>query len=459
MVDFPTWFNSGCYGGLACCMFAVAANALYTTLRQRGTTRQLAGAIVICVISALLLLPAIVWYDMRFASLQATLSFAEIEVALGYVALCGWILPLGVTSTYCLFTAPRSTTTSFHIPRLQRRARPDSTSVLHPPRHQPGALEPFVFDEDTPWGWLEYSGGNFQGQRLALKRKIATIGRDEDNDIWIDDDVASRHHAELSWDEGKIYITDLNSLNGVLLNGRRIRGHALLKTNDVLEIGEQRFIFIAAQQSRESTEVSDPLANHRLRRSQGAPDTEGAILPATEPLAEGAALASGPVSLVEGAPTETAWKTLQDTAQIDQATPWPFNKERGGALTIRDGEMAGHCFLLDRPLITVGRGFECDIVINDASISRQHAQFLRQADGDYVQDLASRNGTKVNDEPLLKPRLLAPGDIVCLGNIHMAYTSVQLAPTSSLTQVMEPRPHTGPSGGPVPLRLPSKQKE
>src|SRR5579884_4019889 len=178
MVVFPTWFNSGCYGGLACCMFAVAANALYTSLRQRGTTRQLAGAIVICVISALLLLPAIIWYNMRFAALQATLSFAEIEVALGYVALCGWILPLGVTSTYYLFTTPRSTTTSFHIPRLQRRAHPSAASALHPPRHQPGMLEPFVFDEDTPWGWLEYSGGNFQGQRLALKRKIATIGRD-----------------------------------------------------------------------------------------------------------------------------------------------------------------------------------------------------------------------------------------------------------------------------------------
>jgi pSer/pThr/pTyr-binding forkhead associated (FHA) protein len=458
MADFPTWFNSGCYGGLACCMFAIAANALYTTLRQRGTTRQLAGAIVICVVSALLLLPALVWYDMRFAALQAALSFAEVEVALGYVALCGWILPLGVTSTYYLFTTPRSTTTSFHIPRLQRRSHADATRALHPPHHQPGALEPFVFDEDTPWGWLEYSGGNFQGQRLALKRKVATIGRDEDNDIWIDDDVASRHHAELVWDEGKIYIVDCNSLNGVLLNGRRIQGHALLRTSDMLEIGEQRFIFIAAQQSQEPAEQSDPLANHKWRPSQGASGTEAAILPATEPLAEGAALAPAPAA-VEPTTMGEGWKTLQDTAEIDHATPWPFNKDRGGALTIRDGEMAGQCFLLDRPLITVGRGFESDIVINDASISRQHAQFLRQADGDYVQDLASRNGTKVNDEPLLKPRLLAPGDIVCLGNICLAYTSVQMAPNLPLTQVNASQSLSGLNGGPVPLRLPSKQKE
>src|SRR5947207_15419933 len=89
-VDFPTWFSVGCYSGLACCMFAIAVNALYTSLRRRGTTRQLACAIVTCAISALLLLPALVWFNMRFIVVQAALSTAEVEVALAYVALCGW---------------------------------------------------------------------------------------------------------------------------------------------------------------------------------------------------------------------------------------------------------------------------------------------------------------------------------------------------------------------------------
>src|SRR6266566_7479361 len=93
-VDFPTWFSFGCYSGLACCMFAIAVNALYTTLRKRGTTRQLAGAIVTCVTSALLLLLALAWYDMRFSIEQAVISVAEVEVVLVYVALFGWFLPL-----------------------------------------------------------------------------------------------------------------------------------------------------------------------------------------------------------------------------------------------------------------------------------------------------------------------------------------------------------------------------
>ncbi len=93
-VDFPTWFSAGCFGGLACCMFAIAINALYTTLRRRGTTRQLAGAVVTCVISALLLLPALVWYDQRFSVEGAAISAAEVEVVFVYVALWGWLLPL-----------------------------------------------------------------------------------------------------------------------------------------------------------------------------------------------------------------------------------------------------------------------------------------------------------------------------------------------------------------------------
>ncbi|TMD01569.1 MAG: hypothetical protein E6J11_02785, partial [Chloroflexi bacterium] len=92
-------------------MFAIAVNALYTSLGRRGSTRQLAGAIVTCVISALLLLPALVWFNIRFTGVQAALSTAEVEVALAYVALCGWLLPLGVTATYCLFTQPRISTT------------------------------------------------------------------------------------------------------------------------------------------------------------------------------------------------------------------------------------------------------------------------------------------------------------------------------------------------------------
>ena len=442
-------------------MFAIAVNALYTSLGRRGSTRQLAGAIVTCVISALLLLPALVWFNIRFTVVQAALSTAEVEVALAYVALCGWLLPLGVTATYCLFTQPRISTTAVRIPRQNRTTRANTTSGFHPPRHQPGVVPPYVFRENIPWGWLEFRGGRFQGQRLALERIIITIGRGEDNDIWLDDDLASRYHAELAWDNGDVYITDCDSLNGVLLNGRRIRGSSHIEAGELLEIGSQRFLFEKATQPGTPREQDDPLVRH-VWHSTAELYSESDHLPMTQPLQDSASLETSDHS--EQSPTAAVTVDnpveLQDTAEIHPVSSLPQSPEMNGLLVICDGEMGGQSFMLDRPVITIGRGFECDVAINDASISRRHAQVSRQANGHYVQDLASRNGSKVNNDPLLAPKLLQHGDIVCLGSVRLEYIlSLQEdagIPLSSPT--IPPLLVRSNNNSPAPLRLPSRPK-
>ncbi|GAC1379677.1 MAG: hypothetical protein NVS4B7_18350 [Ktedonobacteraceae bacterium] len=462
-VDFPTWFTLGCYCGLACCMFAIAANALYTSLRRRGTTRQLAGAIVTCVISALLLLPALVWYSMRFGGDQTTISVAEIEVALAYVALFGWVLPLSVTTSYYLFALPRTSTSSLHIPRQirGRTTRLNASTALNPPRHQPGTVAPYVFSEDTPWGWLVYRGGRFQGQRLALKRTIITIGRGEENDIWLDDDMASRNHAELAWNQEQVYVTDCDSLNGVLLNGRRIRSSALVEPNDLLEIGSQRFFFEKVEHPLPAQEQDDPLLRH-IWHSSASLQTDSEKMPLTEPPTDGALpqTSNSDVHLPASTSDEPSTVEFEDTAEISQVSAAPALQSLlpPGLLIMRDGDMAVQRFVLDRPLMTIGRGSESDIVINDASISRRHAQILQQVNGLYVQDLASRNGTRVNDEPLHVPRLLQFGDIVCLGSVCLEYTSVEAEPAAPISLSAMPSPAPSVHGAPVPLRLPSKPK-
>lgn len=458
-------------------MLAIAINVLYTTLRRRGTTRQLAGAIVTCVIAALLLLPALAWYNLRFTVESGSLPLAEVEVALVYVVLFGWVLPLGVTTTYCLFTLPRTSTTSVHIPRPKRTTRINANTVLNPPRHQPGSSAPYVYREDKPWGWLEYRNGNFHGQRLALKRSIVTIGRSEDNEIWLDDDMASRNHAELAWDKELVYITDCDSLNGVLLNGKRIRGTALVETGNLLEIGGHRFLYAQADPSS-TNEQEDPLAHH-IWHSAAALQTDSEKLEKL-PLPMAPSLANGLNSLALDPPkteTDTPKKeqihslpvTLpgeiastfeeQDTAEINQVAALPRPIEAPLLFIIRDGKSAGQSFMVNQPIATIGRGSECNVVINDTSISRKHAQILRQANGNYVQDLGSRNGTKVNDALLDAPRLLEPGDIVCLGSIHLAYVPMPSGPNTPVPQSVVPNALVRPTNsGPMPLRLPSRPK-
>lgn len=71
----------------------------------------------------------------------------------------------------------------------------------------------------------------------------------------------------------------------------------------------------------------------------------------------------------------------------------------------------------DRPMV-VGRSPDVDIVINDANVSRRHAEFWRTADGVALRDLQSTNGTFVNGHRVTAVSL-SPRDDVTIGQLHM----------------------------------------
>ena len=70
--------------------------------------------------------------------------------------------------------------------------------------------------------------------------------------------------------------------------------------------------------------------------------------------------------------------------------------------------------IADRPLV-LGRGGDCEIRINDHSVSRRHARIQPGADGYYAVDLQSTNGTYVNDGPASMIKL-KDGDYLRVGN-------------------------------------------
>ncbi len=76
--------------------------------------------------------------------------------------------------------------------------------------------------------------------------------------------------------------------------------------------------------------------------------------------------------------------------------------------------------LADRILV-IGRGDDCDIRLHDHSVSRKHALVEPAAEGYYVSDQQSTNGTFVNDKPLDGPRLLRDGDYLRVGNCLYRY--------------------------------------
>ncbi len=79
------------------------------------------------------------------------------------------------------------------------------------------------------------------------------------------------------------------------------------------------------------------------------------------------------------------------------------------------GLMMGTRHLLDRETIILGRGDDCDITVQDFSVSRRHVRFDLDLDGYLVTDLDSTNGTYVNDTPA-KSTPLNDGDYLRVGN-------------------------------------------
>lgn len=88
---------------------------------------------------------------------------------------------------------------------------------------------------------------------------------------------------------------------------------------------------------------------------------------------------------------------------------------------------------LRRPLVTIGRHLESDIVLEDPSVSRQHAQ-LRWRYGRYmILDLGSKAGTLVNNRSIAQC-LLKNGDVIKLGQTSLIYGEEMLADEIQISQ-------------------------
>ena len=70
---------------------------------------------------------------------------------------------------------------------------------------------------------------------------VATLGRDVNNTIVVDDPFASTEHAILSFRGRAWYLEDLGSTNGTYLNGSPVDGLAAVTFGDELQVGRVRF--------------------------------------------------------------------------------------------------------------------------------------------------------------------------------------------------------------------------
>jgi pSer/pThr/pTyr-binding forkhead associated (FHA) protein len=94
-------------------------------------------------------------------------------------------------------------------------------------------------------------------------------------------------------------------------------------------------------------------------------------------------------------------------------------------LVVRRGPNVGARFLLDADVTTVGRHPSSDIFLDDVTVSRRHAQFLRHGTAFEVKDLGSLNGTFF-DGVRSETALLSDGAEVQIGKFRLTFYASRL---------------------------------
>lgn len=97
--------------------------------------------------------------------------------------------------------------------------------------------------------------------------------------------------------------------------------------------------------------------------------------------------------------------------------------------------------------VVLGRHPDCDIVLDQASVSRQHARIAREGSNFFVEDLHSRNGTVVNGQPISGRLLLRSADKIKICDLVFAFYSdsnatptLPLPPESSILIAVDDTP-------------------
>ena len=94
---------------------------------------------------------------------------------------------------------------------------------------------------------------------------------------------------------------------------------------------------------------------------------------------------------------------------------------KGPALVVRTGGgMAGQSFQPSEGQTLIGRSPECDVFLDDVTVSRRHAELVREEETFTIRDLGSLNGTYVNRKRI-ESVVLEDDDEVQIGKYRLTF--------------------------------------
>ena len=174
------------------------------------------------------------------------------------------------------------------------------------------------------------------------RKEFVSFGRYPDNDLVLQSPNVSKHHGFFRLTPNGVYVEDMDSTNGILINGRKAES-GILREGDILRIDDEK-------------------------RS----------------------VTSGVLFFFNTASGKYSWKRKE---------------------------------LMRQQELLIGRDSRCDVVLDHVSVSKRHAGIIPAADGFYVVDHNSTNGTFVNGQRVLGRRKLKEKDILRIVDTRLIYAN------------------------------------
>lgn len=234
---------------------------------------------------------------------------------------------------------------------------------------------------------LTIVAGDDVGMSTQIKGERTVIGRRK-ADIALRDKKVSNQHAVVEVSGSEVRIKDLDSRNGILLNGKPVRD-ALLNNLDEIQLGLTKIkVLIVADLSAFRTR-NIPSDEHEAESKKAAPRNIGSMID-----------------------DELKRFSKWDLSSSAEGLPAGVRVQFG--LEVISGPEAGRRIPIEKNSVTLGRA-KADIVFHDGDVSRLHASIEIGSQGlVIVRDLGSTNGTWVNSKQVSEARLV-PNDEIQLG--------------------------------------------
>jgi ABC transport system ATP-binding/permease protein len=285
-----------------------------------------------------------------------------------------------------------------------------------------------------------------EGRRSVVPVELGdvSIGRLEGNTIRLNERNVSRHHARITKDNGQILVEDLDSYNGLYINGTRVAGRQELHEGDLLRIGDFHLELRGEGMQRRSEET-----------------TQRTLMPDLESTQPEIRVPGKPAAGVPSAPDQpeqraepTAIIRLDHVADVEEArgkAPGAISGEKSKLLCVSTN-FAGQEFEITKTEVVIGRTEDNDIQIDHRSVSRHHAKIVTAGKSYKIVDMKSANGTLVNNEQYAQLALKA-GDLIELG--HVKFRFVPPGERYSLTAEEQANVKSAQSGGSGNVSLPA----